>query len=190
MTFEALLKEKGITGYALAKLSGIPYTTINDLIHSRSLPKNISLDHALRIARVLEIDVVTLNEIEKAPLTNFKFFRTNLLNDIHIIGVKRWINRTIKNKTVDFYYKNGGIAHALFMLATLDYLSRRNHMPIYTKRYNDLRKLSLDKTLFTGGTLLSFSDIKHAETLLGIKIEPEYSRHNIVEIDIVNMFWW
>lgn len=188
MRFFELLKDKNITGYSLAKLTGIPYTTINDLINYRTLPKNISLDHALRIARVLDISVEELNDIEGAPMTNFDFFRTNLLNDINLMGPNKWISKVVKNKVIDFYYKNGGLPHALFTLAMLDYLSRKKHLSTYQKRYNDLRKIKLDQVLFTGVSIISFNSIEEAERLLAIKIEPEFRRHNIVELDVTTLF--
>ena len=188
MRFFELLESKKITGYSLAKLTGIPYTTINDLINYRTLPKNISLDHALRIAKVLDVGVEELSKIEGAPMTNFTFFRSNLLNDIRMMGPNKWINKTIKNKVIDFYYKNGGIEHALFMLGCLDYLSRKAHLSTYKKRYNDLRKMKLDKVLFTGASILSFNSIEEAEKLLAIKIEPEFKRANIIELDVVTIY--
>ena len=188
MRFYELLESRNITSYALAKTTGIPYTTINDLLHYRTLPKNISLEHALKIAKVLDVSLEELAAIEGAPMTEFDFFRTNLLNDINMLGPVRWINKTIKNKVIDFYYKNGGVAHALFMLATLDYLSRKNHLSFYQKRYNDLRKMKLDKVLFTGMNLLTFSSVEEAERLLAVKIAPEYRRFNIIETDITSLY--
>ena len=48
--------------YKLSKLTGIPYTTINDLCNGKSLFKNICLEHALKISYVLNIDVNKLVE--------------------------------------------------------------------------------------------------------------------------------
>ena len=187
MRFFELLEAKHMSAYSLSKLTDIPYTTINDLIHYRTKPENISLGHAIKICKVLEIEIEDFINLEGAPMTKFDFFRNLVINDLRIMGANRFISKTIKNKDIDFYYKNGGTAHALFLLATIDYLARVNHLLKYVKRYNALRKMKVDKTLFTSNFLLSFNSIEEAESLLAIKVEPEYKRHNIVEVEIPNL---
>lgn len=187
MRFFEILDAKKMSAYSLSKLTNIPYTTINDLIHYRSKPENISLGNALKICEVLEIDIKEFINLEGAPMTKFDFFRNLVINDLRLMGPNKFISKTIKNKDIDFYYKNGGIAHALFLLATIDYLARSNHLLKYVKRYNGLRKMKLEKTIFTSNILLTFRSIEEAESLLAIKVEPEYKRHNIVEVEIPNL---
>lgn len=188
MRFFELLEAHQMSAYKLAKMTGIPYTTIFDLVHYRTLPKNISLDHALKIADALDIDVKELVKIEGAPMTNFEFFRSQLIMNIKSYGPNKFVNRVVKNKEVDFYYKNGGIEHALFLLGVIDYLSRKYHLSINRKRYNDLRKLHLKKPLFCSNDIISFSSLEEAESVLGIKIEEEFRRFNIVETEISALF--
>ena len=97
MRFFELLEAHQMSAYKLAKMTGIPYTTIFDLVHYRTLPKNISLDHALKIADALDIDVKELVKIDGAPMTKFDFFRSQLIMNIKSYGPNKFVNRVVKN---------------------------------------------------------------------------------------------
>ena len=187
MTFKDFLKLKKITGYALSKNTGISYTTISDLINGKTNIQNISLKHAIRISSFLKIDIHDLANMDTVNLVDFRYFRNNLLHELKNNNPIDFINKIIKQKEIDFYYKNNGVDRALYLLALIDYLCRINKKPIYTDRYNELRKEKLDKVCFVDDDLFHFETVEEAENKLCIKVIPEFKKFNIVEEDVFNV---
>ena len=54
----AILTQKGISKYKLAKLTGMPYTTIYELINGKN--KSPSFEAVVKIANALEIQLTEL----------------------------------------------------------------------------------------------------------------------------------
>lgn len=187
MTFKELLKEKNITGYALAKNTGIPYTTINDLINGKTIVQNISLRHAILIADVLKISAEKLNRLDTYSPIEFRYFRNNILGELKRSNQIEFANEIIKRKEIDFYYKNNAKEYAYYLLALIDYLFKKNKQPIYKNRYNEIRKEKLADPFFVGSDLISFKTIEEAENILGIKVIDEFKKYNIIEEDIFNV---
>lgn len=187
MTFKELLKAKGITSYALAKNTGIPYTTINDLVNGKTIIQNTSLKHALLIADCLDIDVRELTNIEAHTPIEFRYFRNNLLSELKRTTPQMFTDHIIKSKIIDYYYKNGSVEYALYLLALIDCLARLNNEPVYNQRYNELRKKRLTAPFFVGSDLIHFDKIEDAEKELNIEVIPEFKKFNIIEGDIFNV---
>ena len=190
MTFKELLNKKKISGYSLSKNTGIPYTTINDLINGKTIIQNISLKNALLIADFLNVDVSSLAKLETQPFVEFRYFRNNVLTELKNVGFDRFLTEIIKNKEIDFYYKNKGWQYAYYLLALIDYLCRINNRPIYDARYNELRKNKLTNPFFVGSDLIRFDSVEQAEKDLGIEIIPEFKKYNIIEHNVFNVEWY
>lgn len=186
MTFKDLLTKKKITGYALAKNTGIPYTTINDLINGRTIIQNVSLKNAVLISDFLNIDLKELNTLDCYSPIEFRYFRSNVLHDLKRNNQIAFIKNVIKKKEIDFYYKNNAKEYSFYLLALIDYLSRINNVPLYEKRYNEMRKEKLDKPFYVGSDLIKFQTIKEAEDKLHIATIPEFKKFNIIEEDVFN----
>ena len=187
MTFKELLEAKNITGYALSKNTGIPYTTINDLINSKTIIQNVSLKHALLIADELKVDIRVLNNLTTYQPIEFRYFRNNLLWELKREDQLDFVNEIIRKKEIDFYYKNNAKEYAYYLLALIDYICRKCHTDIHAERYNEIRKERLDKPFFVGSNLVSFKSIDEAEEKLKIKVIPEFKQFNIIEEDIFNV---
>ena len=187
MNFKECLEKKNVSGYALSKNTGIPYTTISDLINGKTMIQNVSLKHAIAISDYLRIDLRKLNELEPLSFMDFRYFRNNLLSDLKRSDQITFINRIIKAKEIDFYYKNNAKEYAFYLLALIDYLSRINKHKLYTSRYNNLRKETLDNPFFVGSKLIKFNTIEEAEKGLEIKVIPEFKKFNIIESDVFNV---
>lgn len=187
MNFQQLLQKKNISGYALSKKTGIPYTTICDLLNAKTNIKNVSLKNAAAIAGVLNIDIKDLLLLDNPEIVDIRYFRNNVLHDYKQKGFAIFVKSVYSSKEIDYYYKNNGLAHALYLLALVDYLCRINKQPINTSRYNELRKKKLEKPIFIGSNLFSFSNIDDAEKELKITIIPEFKKYNIIEGDIHNV---
>ena len=187
MNLRELITDKNITIYGLCKETGIPYTTINDLVNNKTSIQNIYLKHAYKIAKALNVSIEYLIELETPVFIEFRYFRNNVLHELKAKGDICFINEIIKNKEIDYYYKNDGKEYALYLLALIDYLSRLNNIPIYEKRYNNLRKEKLDKPFFVGSDLITFSSVDEAEEMLKIEVIPEFRKFNIIEEDVYNV---
>ena len=146
MTLKELLNHKNISGYSLSKGTGISYTTICDLINGKTNINNIALKHAILIADFLNIDVKELAKLSTIELVDFRYFRNSILSTLKRLGYKRFVESIVNSKEIDFYYKNNGLDRALYLLATIDYLNRINNKPVYSNRYNKLRKKRLEKS--------------------------------------------
>lgn len=187
MNFRSLLLKNNITGYALSKKSGIPYTTISDLLNNKTNIGNISLKNALSISEVLGVKVEELIKLEGDRPIEFRYFRNNTLNELRRIGELAFVKKIIKGKLIDYYHKNNEKDKALYLLALIDYLSIKNGEEIYKMRYNKYRKEKLDQTLMVGSNLFRYRSAEDAENDLGIKVIPEFKKYNIVEEDIYNV---
>ena len=187
MKFKELLNRKNITGYALSKATGIPYTTINDLINGRTVIQNVSLKNAILLSDCLEIDLITFSKLETIDFIDFRYFRNNILHELKRLGPEKLFYLITREKQIDFYYKNNGKEYAYYLLALIDYLSRKYDIPKYSRRYNELRKETLDKPFFVGSSIVKFESIKEAEEKLKIEVIPEFKKFNIIEEDIFNV---
>lgn len=60
MNINALLEERGITKYRLAKKSGVPHATLNDICSGKTSIGKCSAETIYRIARILDISMESL----------------------------------------------------------------------------------------------------------------------------------
>ena len=187
MNFKDLLEKKNVSGYALAKSTGIPYTTINDLINGRTIIQNVSLKHALAISDFLNIDIRKLNNLGPAEQIDFRYFRNNLLGALKREKANEFVKKIISKKEIDYYYKNNAKEYAYYLLALIDYLCRISNKPVYNARYNELRKERLKRPFFVGSKLFKFDSIEEAENKLKITVIPEFKKFNIIEEDVFNV---
>ena len=72
-----LLHDKSMTKYRLSKLSGIPYTTINDICSGKADIKKCSVDNVYRIAKALDVTVEELLEPYYIDRPDFELFKSN-----------------------------------------------------------------------------------------------------------------
>ena len=187
MNFRELLETKKVSGYALAKNTGIPYSTISDLINGKTVVQNVSLRNAIKISEALNIKIDVLIQLDAKPLIEFRYFRNNILHELKRLDVQAFLNKVIREKEIDYYYKNNGKEYAYYLLALIDYLCNKYSLEIYNKRYNELRKEKLEKPFFVGSDLIHYDTIEEAEKEFGIKAIPEFRKFNIIEDDVFNI---
>jgi transcriptional regulator with XRE-family HTH domain len=78
MNINMLLKEKGITKYRLAKLSGVSQTTLNDICNGKVSIKNCTGETLYKLAQVLNVSIESLlrESLEHRP--SFETFKSNI----------------------------------------------------------------------------------------------------------------
>ena len=62
MTINELLAENGMTKYRLAKLSGVPHTTLNDICNGKTRIEKCSGETLYKLAKALCVSIETLME--------------------------------------------------------------------------------------------------------------------------------
>ena len=184
MNFKEYLSKTGISAYRLAKMANVAYSCIADLCLNKTTTRNLTLEKACRISSALGITPEKLLEFKTETDLPMRYFRNNVLHDLKRMGNESFINKTLRKREIDGYYKNGDMPKALYLLALIDYLCLLTNRPIYTKRYNQLRKLCLDKPCFVGSDLIHYASIEEAEKALGKAVIPEFAKYNIIETNI------
>ena len=62
MTINEIILEKGMTKYRLAKLSGVPHTTLNDICNGKTRIEKCSVETIYKLAQVLSVSMEYLIE--------------------------------------------------------------------------------------------------------------------------------
>ncbi len=120
---------------------------------------------------------------------NFELFKSNVCHDVKKHGELSFIENTLLNDDVTKYWKAENYPCAFYTLAMLDYLSKRNEIPLYDK-YDYIRKQKLEKPLYPFSVIL----IKKIDASSPIIDEckknaiPEFAQYNILEGDIFNVY--
>ena len=78
MNLNIIIKQSGMTKYKVAKLSGVPHATLNDLCSGKSRIEKCSAETLYRIARALNVSMESLIEtviIEKEEMQRVQIVR-------------------------------------------------------------------------------------------------------------------
>lgn len=175
-----LLNEKNMSVYQCSKISGIPYTTLLEVVNGKTDINKCSAETVYRLAKALNIDMESL--LQRNDIDEFETFKSNIKHLLKEKGDYLFLIETYLNDDIRKYWNNFQRAKALYLLSTVDYLSRINNLPI-AEDYNDLRNYVLTKTLLPEDLRLN----KVLNNKLNIEQKaleesiPEFARFNIVE---------
>ena len=78
MNINLILEQKGITKYRLAKQSGVPHATLNDICSGKTSIRKCSAETLYRIARVLDISMEALIKEEFAEAERLRSYEYGL----------------------------------------------------------------------------------------------------------------
>jgi transcriptional regulator with XRE-family HTH domain len=184
-----LLKQKNITMYQCAKLSGIPYTTLSEVIRSKTRIEKCSAETVYRLSKILDVSMEELihDSIESRP--DFEIFKSNVCHLVKDSDDFDFIISTLQNDEIDRYWAKKWYPEAFYLLAMVDYLSRINDIPLCTK-YDVIRTHSLKKPLYPRDIEMSARlshklDVRDQSRREAI---PEFIRFNIVENEVRNVY--
>lgn len=189
MKLHFLLAEKGISMYKLAKNSGVPYTTINDICSGKTQIENCSAETVLRLAKALNLpmesllpDILTGQDKERPA---FEQFKSNIRHQVKRLGDLDFIVQTLQSDRIRELFAKKWYPESLYLLAMVDYLSRVNNLPHYRK-YNDIRASKLEKVLYPTGLIVTAEASKNRQLYVDSVNSsiPEFIRFNIVETEI------
>ena len=178
-----LLIDKKMSVYQCSKISGIPYTTLLEVVNGKTDIDKCSAETVYRLAKALNIDMESL--LQRNDIDEFETFKSNIKHLLKEKGDFLFLIEVYLNDDIRKYWNNYQKAKALYLLSTVDYLSRINNLPI-AEDYNDLRNYVLTKTLLSEDLRLSKvlnNNLNIEENALKDSI-PEFARFNIVERDL------
>ena len=184
MRIEKLIEERKLTLYELAERSGLSYSMVHNLVKGKSDIRKCSVNTAERIARALDISIEDLIFLCN-PRYTFTWFRSEQCHLVHRKGELEYLIDVLENKEIDHYWHLCMYAEALYELAMVDYISRRNDLP-RCEEYNELRSCKLEKVSYPIDAELV--DALENSTAEREKLEqgaiPEFRKHNIVEGEV------
>lgn len=188
-----LIKEKEFSISDLSKLSGVPYSTLHDLVSGKKDIRNCSMDVGYKISKVLDVSMEQLyfeSEKEKFDYQKFDMFKSNVCHMVKNLGELGFIEKSLIEDFTGHYWHLKQYPQAYYMLAMTDFLSERNDIPLYDK-YHDYRKQKLNEMVFPYSAILEIAmNSSKKEEIQNRYIEhaePIFLKYGIVEGDVFNV---
>ncbi|MCQ2527642.1 MAG: hypothetical protein MJ108_00830 [Saccharofermentans sp.] len=150
--------------------SGIPYGTLHPIIKGQVDIGTCSYYTVAKLAKTLGYrpdQIVYHNE-------DFQTFRNNLHHKIKGDELQT-VLELIENDDISYYRLHSDYKKMLYLLATIDFISKKNDIPLCDK-YDDLRKIKLEEPFYVG-------DSKYLKKQSN-KAIPEFIQYNIYEGDL------
>lgn len=170
MNFEKELKKRGTNIRSCSIQSGIPYATLFPIIKGRVDIGTCSYFTVAKLAKFLGYrpDEIVY-EIE-----DFQTFRNKLHHRIKQNELEL-ILETVEGDDVSRYMRHEDYLKALYLVASVDYLSKKNDIPLCDK-FDDVRKIRLNMPYYVGDSALLGSARD--------RCIDEFLRYNIYEGDL------
>lgn len=188
MTINELMEKNKITKYRLAKNSGVPYTTVNDICSGKAQIKKCSAETIYRLAKELNVSMESIIEPFMETRIDFELFKSNTCHELKEKGDIEFVIQLLENDSIRKYYRKKWYPECLYLLAMLDYISRLNGIPICTQ-YNDLRNLKLKQVIYPTSVMVSAKVTNNSELFKQVVLDsiPEFIKYNIVESEVRNV---
>ena len=189
MTIQDALKEKKMSIYRLAKASGVPYATLNDIYNGKTRLEKCSAETIYRLSRALNVSMEELLAPCMMKRPSFENFKSTVCHRVKEKGDIAFIIDTLEKQDIRTYYDQKWYPEALYLLAMLDYLSRENDVPLCDE-YDDLRRCKLEKPLYPASIRAVSAAAKNdmAMKQAAATAIPEFMRFNIIESEVRNVF--
>ena len=180
-----LLKQKNISIYRLAKESGIPYTTLNDIVSGKAQLGKCSAETIYKLAKALDVSMEELLEPYLTERCDFELFKSNVCHSVKMLGDVEFIIDTLEKDTIREFYDRQWDRESFYLLAMLDYISRVNNVPKCVE-YNDIRSQKLQEPLYPNSiiALASVSDKEAIKEQAMKNAIPEFLQFNIIEGEV------
>ena len=188
MTIQEKLNEKNMSIYRLAKLSEVPYATVNDICNGKTKLEKCSAETVYKIAQTLNVSMESILAPCFVKRSSFENFKSTICHRVKELGDINFIIDTLENQDIRMYFERKWYPESLYLLAMLDYISRENNVPICDE-YDDLRRCKLEKTVYPASILAQSAASKRDDELrrAAMTAIPEFKRFNIIESEIRNV---
>lgn len=183
-----VLAEKNISMYRLAKKSGLPYATVNDLCNGKAQMRKCSAETVYQIAHALDMSMEELLAPYFTERSSFENFKSAVCHRVKEMGDLAFAEDTLKRGEIRTYYDRKWYPESLYLLAMLDYVCHENGIPLCSD-YDDLRRCRLKERLYPAGihALCAASGDGLAKEEAVKAAIPEFLRFNIVEAEVRNV---
>lgn len=184
-----VLKNKNMSIYRCAKQSGVPYTTLSEVVRGKTRIEKCSAETVYRLSKVLNLSMEELLKSSLEQRVDFEIFKSNVCHRVKDGDELDFIITTLQNDEISKYWNKKWYPEAFYLLAMVDYLSRINEIPICTK-YDDIRSHSLKEPLYPKDVMMA----QKLNSKLDVKKKcleeaiPEFLKFNIVESEIGNVY--
>ncbi len=185
MYIKQYLENNRISIYKVANSALVAYPTVFNIVNGKVDILNCALGVVKKIADALDL---TVDELLTLCDKNYSFdlFRSEQCHLVKRMDEIDYVINLLEKKKIDYYWKLNMKVEAFYLLAMLDYLSKRNGLP-KCNEYDEIRRYKLEKPIFPVDTELS-------EKLLGKDAHkeamdhaiPEFLDYNIVECEVIN----
>ena len=188
MTIQSIMNDRKMSVYALAKKSGVPYATCNDIVNGKAQLAKCSAETVYRLAHALDVSMEEILAPCFVKRCSFENFKSNVCHRVKESGDIDFIIDTLESRDIRAYYDRKWYPESLYLLAMLDYLSRENDIPL-CEEYDDLRCCKLEKEIYPSSILaMAAASKSDAELKQAVKAAiPEFARFNIIESEIRNV---
>ena len=188
MNINEIMQRKHLTIYRVAKNSGIPYMTINDICNGKANLAECNAKTIYKLSKELGVSMESLLEPYMIPRADFELFKSNVCHKLKELGDIEFLINTIENGDIITYYDRNWYPESLYLLAMVDYISRENDVPLCDE-YSELRHMKLKDVLYPASVITAAAvsmdeNIKEQAVKNSI---PEIIRYNIVENDVRNI---
>ncbi len=117
--------------------------------------------------------------------TAFDTFESNVCHLVKMLGDIEFLKDMLLSKIVFTFYEREWFSETLYMVGMIDYLSKRNDIPLYNG-FDWFRTTKLDHIIYPPDVYLRYK-LTGDENILKESFEksiPEFKRFNIVEVDV------
>ena len=188
MSLSTLMQNKNISKYRLSKNSGIPYTTLADILNGKARLEKCSAETVYKLAKELNISMEELLAPCFIKRSSFDLFKSNVCHRVKELGDVSFIIELLEKDDIQTYYERQWYPEAFYLLAMLDYLSRINQIPL-CEEYAALRRQKLSEPIYPSSIVAAslVSDNNNAKQKALRSAIPEFLHFNIVESEVRNV---
>lgn len=170
MKIKVYLKENHISVREMAAVTSIPYSTLNDIVNEKVNLEECQYKTLKKIAVFLKISIDDL-VYEKE---DFQTFRNKVHHKLKCNDEIDIMLEILEKHRIDYYLLHQDMLKAMYLLSLLDYLSKKNQVPL-CQEYSELRSQSLSDPYYVGDRI---------ETHRYENCIQEFAKHNIYEGDL------
>ena len=167
MDFVVELQKQKMNIRTCSMKSGIPYATLYPIIKGQVDIGTCAYYTVEKLAKVLGYrpDQIVYHK------EDFQTFRNNLHHDIKRNDLQTVLG-IIEHEDVEYYRLHGDYVKMLYLVATVDYISKKYEIPLCDK-YDEIRNMKLEEPFFVGDSAFLNKGVDS-----GIE---EFAKYNIVE---------
>lgn len=188
MRINEIMTNRNISKYRLSKNSGIPYTTLTDILSGKAHLEKCSAETVYKLSKELNITMEELLSPYFEKRCSFELYKSNVCHQLKELGDLDFIIDTLEKNKIREYYNRKWYPESFYLLAMLDYISRMNDVPI-CEDYSDLRRQSLQDVLYPSSIIATavITSSDEAKEKTRAEAIPEFMRFNIVESEVRNV---